>query len=53
MLKGECVERHDFQTPEQARACIFEHLEIFYDWEGRPRSPGLDILSGQHGHSHA
>jgi putative transposase len=28
-LKAECVERHDFQTPEQARACIFEYLEVF------------------------
>ena len=30
-LKAECVERHDFQTIEQARACIFEYLEIFYN----------------------
>jgi len=30
-LKGECVERHDFQTPEQARTCIFEYLEVFYN----------------------
>jgi putative transposase len=30
-LKAECVERHDFQTPEQARACIFEYLEVFYN----------------------
>lgn len=30
-LKAECVERHNFQTPEQARACIFEYLEVFYN----------------------
>lgn len=30
-LKAECVERHDFQTPAQARACIFEYVEVFYN----------------------
>jgi putative transposase len=30
-LQVECVQRHDFQTPEQARACIFEYLEVFYN----------------------
>ena len=30
-LKAECVERHTFQTIEQARACIFEYLEVFYN----------------------
>jgi putative transposase len=30
-LKVECVQRHDFQTPEQARAGIFEYLEVFYN----------------------
>ena len=30
-LKVECVQRHDFQTPEQARACIFEYFEVFYN----------------------
>jgi putative transposase len=30
-LKAECVERHDFQTPEQAQACIFAYLEVFYN----------------------
>ena len=30
-LKAECVERHDFQTIEQARTCIFEYLEVFYN----------------------
>jgi putative transposase len=29
--KAECVERHDFQTSEQARSCIFEYLEVFYN----------------------
>jgi putative transposase len=30
-LKAECVERHDFQTPDEARACVFEYLEVFYN----------------------
>ena len=30
-LKTECVERHRFQTIEQARTCIFEYLEVFYN----------------------
>lgn len=30
-LKAECVERHTFQTIEQARACIFDYLAIFYN----------------------
>jgi putative transposase len=30
-LKAECVERHAFQTIEQARACIFEYLTVFYN----------------------
>jgi transposase InsO family protein len=30
-LKAECVERHDFKTPDEARACIFEYLEVFYN----------------------
>ncbi len=30
-LKAECVERHDFHNPDQARACIFEYLEVFYN----------------------
>lgn len=30
-LKAECVERHDFKTIEQARACIFEYLAVFYN----------------------
>jgi putative transposase len=30
-LKAACIERHDFQTPAQARACIFEYLEVFYN----------------------
>jgi putative transposase len=25
------VDRCDFQTPQQARACIFEYLEVFYN----------------------
>jgi putative transposase len=30
-LKTECVQRHTFQTIEQARTCIFEYLEVFYN----------------------
>jgi putative transposase len=30
-LKAECVERHDFQTPDEARSCIFEYLAVFYN----------------------
>jgi putative transposase len=29
--KGECVDRHDFQTHEQARRRLFDYLEIFYN----------------------
>jgi putative transposase len=28
---AERVERHDFQTPEDARMCIFAYLEVFYN----------------------
>jgi transposase InsO family protein len=30
-LKADCVDRHAFYTPDQARACIFEYLEVFYN----------------------
>jgi transposase InsO family protein len=30
-LKVACVQRHDCQTPAQARACIFEYLQVFYN----------------------
>lgn len=30
-LKAECVARHDFQTLAQARTCIFDYLEAFYN----------------------
>lgn len=30
-LKAECVSRQTFQTIEQARTCIFEYLEVFYN----------------------
>ena len=30
-LKTECISRHDLQTIEQARTCIFEYLEVFYN----------------------
>jgi putative transposase len=29
--KAECVDRCDFQTPQQARAGICEYLEVFYN----------------------
>jgi putative transposase len=30
-LKGECVERHQFQTRQEARQSIFEYIECFYN----------------------
>lgn len=30
-LKGECIERNDFRTPDEARTCVFEYLEVFYN----------------------
>ncbi len=30
-LKGECVERHAFQTRQEARQTIFEYIECFYN----------------------
>ncbi len=30
-LKVECVDRQDFQNQDQARACVFEYLEVFYN----------------------
>jgi putative transposase len=30
-VKAECVERHIFPTIEQARACIFDYVAIFYN----------------------
>jgi putative transposase len=39
-LKGECVDRHDFRTPEEARMCIFEYLEVFYNRQRLPSSLG-------------
>ena len=30
-LKAECVERQAFDTIQQARTCIFEYLEVFYN----------------------
>lgn len=30
-LKGECVERHQFQTRQEARQIIFEYIECFYN----------------------
>ena len=28
-LKAECVERRDFHSPDEARACVVEYLEVF------------------------
>jgi putative transposase len=30
-LKAKWVDRQEFQTPDQARACIFEYLAVFYN----------------------
>jgi len=30
-LTAECVERQEFRAPDEARACIFEYLEAFYN----------------------
>jgi putative transposase len=30
-LKGECVERHQFQSRQEARQIIFEYIECFYN----------------------
>jgi len=30
-LKGECVERHSFQSRQEARQTIFEYIECFYN----------------------
>jgi putative transposase len=30
-LKGECVERHSFQSRQEARQAIFEYIECFYN----------------------
>ncbi len=50
-LQAECVECHAFQTSEQARACIFEYLEIFYDRQRLHSSLGyrspMDVSSCQ------
>ena len=34
-LKGECVDRHQFQTRQEARLVIFEYIECFYNRERR------------------
>jgi putative transposase len=34
-LKGECVDRHQFQTRQEARLVIFEYIECFYHRERR------------------
>ena len=34
-LKGECVDRHEFQTKQEARLVIFEYIECFYNRERR------------------
>ena len=42
-LKGECVERHEFQSIEQARTCIFEYVEIFYNRQRLHSHRGLSL----------
>jgi putative transposase len=39
-LKAECVQRHDVQTPAQARACLFEYLEVFSNRQRLPSALG-------------
>lgn len=34
-LKGECVDRQEFQTRQEARLIIFEYIECFYNRERR------------------
>ncbi len=34
-LKGECVDRQDFQSRQEARLVIFESIECFYNRERR------------------
>jgi putative transposase len=34
-LKGECVDRQQFQTRQEARQVIFEYIECFYNRERR------------------
>ena len=34
-LKGECVDRQQFQTRQEARLTIFEYIECFYNRERR------------------
>jgi transposase InsO family protein len=34
-LKGECVDRHQFQSRQEARLTIFEYIECFYNRERR------------------
>jgi putative transposase len=34
-LKGECVDRQEFQTRQEARLVIFEYIECFYNRERR------------------
>ena len=30
-LKAECVERHDFLTTTEAKTCLIDYLEVFYN----------------------
>jgi hypothetical protein len=36
-LKGECVDRQDFQTRQEARLVIFEYIECFYVRSVQPK----------------
>jgi hypothetical protein len=33
MLNAQCVECHDFHTPEEAGMCLFGYLEVFSNWQ--------------------
>ncbi|TRD13601.1 IS3 family transposase, partial [Palleronia caenipelagi] len=39
-LKKELVHRHRFRTREQARAAIFEYIEVFYNRQRRHSAIG-------------
>lgn len=48
-LKAECAERQDFQTPDEARLCVFEYLEVFYNRQRLHSSLGYrSLLAFEH-----
>ena len=52
-LKTELVHRTRFSTRREARAALFEYIEIFYNQRQAPLEHRLpDADSGQEGHDH-